>query len=112
MSSLRRALRVVLSLLAATGLMLAVGEELIPELHDGDAVATASVSQSGPRDLPGAPHSPTSAHICHCLHAHALAPVANQDVVVSDYTARTARTPDVRLPRSAFGDPPLRPPIG
>lgn len=112
MSSPRRAVRLALSLVAALGLMLAVGEELIPELHDGDAVvAASSATRPGNGDRPGAPHAPESAHICHCLHAHALAPVTTRSVAMSGYAARTTRPRDEQLPRSAFGEPPLRPPI-
>ena len=111
MSSPRRAVRLALSLVAALGLMLAVEEELIPELHDGDALAIASATQSGTRDLPGPQHSPTSTHICHCLHAHALAPVTTRSPAISGYAVRTTRPRDEQLPRSAFGEPPLRPPI-
>lgn len=110
-SSLRRSLRFWLSVAAVAGLVLSVTEALIPELHDGDAVVAASALTQGTRDVPSAPHSPQSAHICHCLHAHALAPVVPRPLTMSAPDARTGRRVDEQLPRSAFEKPPLRPPI-
>lgn len=98
-------------------------EELVADVHDGDAPAAelakapASHGNLGASSTETAPDAPPSSgqshtyHVCHCVHAHGMAPPAAPvaDAHVPAHTG--AQSPEVGWPASVDLELSLRPPI-
>lgn len=113
---LRSLLRRVCALIALFGVLVASVERFLPDVHDGDVVATqavdAGIEHCAPA-VPGAPSdkSPNVPHADHCAHAHGFAVdrATFQAQPVAAVTDPLDTTAD--LPASVSMRPYQRPPI-
>ena len=112
--------------LLAMVLFLAVGaEQMIPDVHDGDARAATTSAPTAMHQLPacdvafdshaeqpasngGAPHT---AHVDHCAHSHVVMPSDGQMSVARAAWRSHSAAQSPNEPQSAELEPRFRPPI-
>lgn len=116
------ALRRIVSVLLGCAILGFSVENLIADVHDGDAetqeqasVSIATSADASDSDNPTQPkdsdRSGHSAHVCHCIHAHGGLPGLTDSQVADTQHATQLRGVSDRMPQSISTEPRIRPPL-